>query len=146
MESEVVLLLMHLADFRAGYQAGRRLRFQGASPTNDTMLMGTLYDLAARGGFSETERADTTYLVGQLIGSISCNVIPRQAEESDSKEREQRFLKQVRQQFAGHPHVETVLNLVQSFWGAQDELARLLTDDLYESLLRRGTITPIILQ
>lgn len=145
-EREPVLLDMHLPDFRAGYQDGRRLHFQGASPTNDIAFLDSLYELVRDGLFAEKQHPDAAYIIGQLMGSISCNVITRQEGEPDPKECEQRFLTALRQDCANNPNQESIVALVQSCWKAQDELARLLSESRYEQMLRRGTVLPALLQ
>lgn len=127
VEGEQVLLEMHLPKFRSSYHAGRIQRLRGAEPVTDISLVESMYALIEDGGFTD-DRSDVVYVMGQLMGFISCNVIPWQAEELDPQERRQRFLAN----FQSQPEIAS---LIETLWMAQDKLACMLSEDLYAAVL-----------
>lgn len=129
------LLEMHLPEFRRGYQTGRKHGLAGGYKVTDKDLLDAFYEITDSDGSAKVSRDDVAYTIGQFLGILSADIIPKQADECDTQEREQRFLAEIRT----HDDAATLVGLIESFWNTQNELACLLDADLYERMLHRDS-------
>jgi hypothetical protein len=80
--------------------------------------------------------ANLYYSVGQLVGQMSGGVIPRQADEDNTRDLQETFLIKVLQEYGVTG--QALIDTIRQFWATQDQLAQTLDADTFELMLHRG--------
>jgi hypothetical protein len=130
-----ILINIYHPRFREGYQAGRHHYFQEPSILTDKELMECLQFIFEEEDGKERE-ANLYYSVGQLVGQMSGGVIPRHADEDNSREQQETFLIKVMQEYGVTG--KALIDTIRQFWTTQDQLAQTLDADTFEQMLHRG--------
>jgi hypothetical protein len=138
------LIEMHHPEFKHGYQNGRNAYFQTATPAfTDKQFVECLKGLVQDGLWTDDDEASDYFAIGYLIGQLSGAVIPRQPQECDEQERQQRLLATLRATYGDNEETERLVEAVSTMWKAQDYLALAMDVDTYERVLYRDASSTI---
>ncbi len=132
------LVDLHHPTFRKGYQEGRQDYFREQIILTDKMLVESLrciFEESEQDGGEERE-IGVYYSIGQLVGTMSGGVIPRQPHEDCTKDLQEAFLVTVQQEYGTTG--QTLSDTIRQFWTMQDHLVQTLDAESFEMMLSRG--------
>ncbi len=123
------LVNLHHPTFRKGYQQGRQDYFQEPTILTDKRLVESLRCIFEESEQDEGEKREigVYYSIGQLVGTMSGGVIPKQPHEDHTQDLQEAFLVTVQQEYGA-----AVISTIRQFWTTKDHLAQTLDAETFE--------------
>ncbi len=134
-QTRQTLVDLHHPAFRKGYEIGRQHYFQEQMTLTDKMLVESLRCIFLESEQDEGEKREIGVYssIGQLVGTLSGGVIPKQPHEDCTQDWQEALLVTVQQEYGA-----AFSAMIRLFWITHDQLAEKLDAETFELMLMRG--------